>query len=57
MVYKGYRGLIELDERDHIFRGKVAGIEDSITFRGETVEEPRVDFEAAVDHYIADCGA
>jgi predicted HicB family RNase H-like nuclease len=33
------------------------GIADAITFHGETVKELRADFEAAVDHYIADCEA
>ena len=30
---------------------------DSITFHGATVNELRADFEAAINHYIADCAA
>lgn len=57
MTYKGYTARIEFDERDDIFVGKVIGIADSITFHGETVKELRKDFQAAIDHYIADCAA
>jgi len=57
MTYKGYKARIEFDQRDDIFMGKIVGIADTITFHGETVKELRADFEAAVDHYIADCAA
>jgi predicted HicB family RNase H-like nuclease len=57
MAYKGYIARIEFDSRDNIFTGKVLGIEDSITFHGTTVKKLRVDFEAAINHYIADCTA
>lgn len=55
MTYKGYMARIEFDPRDNIFFGKVMGIEDSITFHGDTVEDLIADFQAAIDHYIADC--
>ncbi len=57
MTYKGYTARIEFDERDSVFTGKVIGIADSITFHGETVEELRADFQAAMEHYLADCAA
>ena len=57
LTYKGYTARIEFDPRDHIFTGKVIGIADSITFHGETAKELTKDFEAAVDHYKADCAA
>jgi len=37
--------------------GKIIGIADGITFQGETVKELKADFQAAVDHYLADCAA
>lgn len=55
MTYKGYKARIEYDPRDDIFTGKIVGISDSITFHGETVKELKADFQAAVNHYIADC--
>jgi len=57
MTYKGYTARIEFDQRDDIFIGKIVGIADNITFHGETVKELRADFQAAIDHYIADCAA
>ena len=57
MTYKGYIARVEFDPRDNIFVGKVMGIEDSITFHGATVKELRADFQAAIDHYVADCAA
>lgn len=57
MTYKGYTARIEFDQRDNVFTGKVIGIADSITFHGETVKELRADFQAAINHYMADCEA
>jgi predicted HicB family RNase H-like nuclease len=33
------------------------GIEDCITFHGETVKDLKAGFRAAIDHYVADCTA
>lgn len=57
MSYKGYMARIEFDPRDNIFIGKVIGVDENITFHGATVEALRADFEAAINHYIADCAA
>jgi len=55
MTYKGYFAKISFDERDNIFWGKVVGINDSITFEGETVRQLTEDFHNGIDHYLADC--
>jgi len=57
MTYKGYTARIEFDQRDNVFIGKIIGIVDNITFHGETVKELQTDFQAAIDHYVADCEA
>jgi predicted HicB family RNase H-like nuclease len=57
MTYQGYTARIEFDERDGIFWGKVLGINDSITFEGETVAQLTQDFHNAIDFYLADCAA
>jgi predicted HicB family RNase H-like nuclease len=57
MTYKGYIARVEFDPRDEIFVGRVLGIEDRISFHGETVAKLRAGFHAAVDHYLADCAA
>ena len=57
MAYKGYMARVEFDPRDEIFVGRVLGIEDRISFHGETVAQLRARFHAAVNHYLADCAA
>lgn len=55
MSYRGYTARIEFDERDSIFVGRILGIRSIISFHGQTVEELRGQFAAAVDDYVADC--
>ena len=57
MTYKGYKARIEFDPRDNIFVGRVLGIEDGISFHGETVAALKESFAAALKHYLADCKA
>ncbi|ALK34388.1 type II toxin-antitoxin system HicB family antitoxin [Burkholderia plantarii] len=55
MTYKGYYARVDFDGRDNIFVGHVLGIDDKISFHGETVAELTQDFHAAVDHYLDEC--
>jgi predicted HicB family RNase H-like nuclease len=55
LTHRGYSARVEFDARDDIFVGVVLGVQDRITFHGDTVGTLRRDFEAAVDHYLADC--
>ena len=57
MTYKGYKARIEFDPRDNIFVGRVLGIEDGISFHGETVAALKERFAAAINYYLADCKA
>ena len=57
MSHRGYTARVEFDPRDNLFVGRVLGIEESITFHGETVTELTADFHAAITHYLADCKA
>ena len=51
--YRGYMPLIRYSEEDACFIGEVAGLyRHGITFEGETEEEIRKDFEAAIDFYL-----
>lgn len=52
MKYAGYIARIEFDEDDRIFVGRLAGIDDIVTFHGTTVEELETAFHESVDHYI-----
>ena len=51
MVYKGYAARIEFDGDDEIFFGKIAGIQDSVSFHADFVADLKAAFHAAVDDY------
>lgn len=55
MMYKGYSAKIEYSDEDTCFVGRVAGIQDILTFHGETVAEMRLAFEETLDFYLASC--
>ena len=55
MVYKGYAARIEFDGDDEIFFGKIAGIQDSVSFHADSVADLKAAFHAAVDDYVATC--
>ena len=55
MEYKGYVGKVELDADDHIFRGRVIGLRDVVTFAGGSVEELERAFKDSVDDYLEFC--
>jgi len=56
LKYKGYAGSVDYSEDDNCLFGKVLGMsKDAITYEGTTIEELRVDFESAVDHYLENC--
>jgi predicted RNase H-like HicB family nuclease len=56
VCYRGYRAVIEFDERDRIYFAHVLDVEDRISFHGATIEEVIADFRAGTDHYLADQG-
>jgi predicted RNase H-like HicB family nuclease len=55
MKYKGYKGFVEKDEEAGIWFGQVIGINDVITFKAETMEQARKEFEILVDDYLEFC--
>ncbi|MDL2226621.1 type II toxin-antitoxin system HicB family antitoxin [Deltaproteobacteria bacterium OttesenSCG-928-M10] len=55
MTHCGYAAKIEYSDEDACFVGRVAGIQDIITFHGDSVDEIRRAFEEAVDFYIDTC--
>ena len=55
MEYKGYTANIEYSDEDNCFIGHIVGINDIISFEGETVNEIRDDFHNAVNSYLASC--
>ena len=55
LIYKGFIGSVHFSTDDNVFFGKVEGINDLITFEGETVKELTESFHYMVDEHIADC--
>ena len=55
MKYKGYEAVIEYDEVDRLFFGRVINTQDVISFDGTTVEELQQSFKAVIDEYLEDC--
>jgi predicted HicB family RNase H-like nuclease len=57
MTHGGYTARIEFDARDNIFVGRILGLHSIISFHGETVDELRREFAAAIADYLRDCEA
>ena len=55
MSYKGFHALIEFDDEDEIFSGRIAGIQDIVGFHGESVASLKTAFHEAVEDYIEAC--
>ena len=52
MKYKNYIARIEFDEGDRIFVGRLAGIDDIVSFHGSNVDDLETAFHESVDHYL-----
>ncbi len=55
MKYKEYKAVIEYDEDDRLFFGRVVNIRDIIVFDGLSVDELEKAFQAVIEQYLADC--
>lgn len=55
MNHKGYSAHIRYSDEDGCLIGRIAGINDVVTFHGESVTEIRTAFVEAVEDYIETC--
>lgn len=55
MSYNGYYGSVEFSDEDDVFFGRIIGINDRITYEGDSVKALRSDFETAVEEYLETC--
>ena len=55
MTYNGYTGTVEYSEDDGILFGRLVGINDIVSYEGESVKELREAFQASVDDYLEHC--
>ena len=55
LVYKDFIGTVHFSTKDSVFFGKLEGINDLVTFEGETVKALKTAFEESVNDYIELC--
>src|SRR5438105_2431268 len=55
MKYKGYVGKVEYDADAKIFHGEIIGLNDVITFQGNTVKDLEKAFKDSIDDYLQFC--
>ncbi|MCX5813640.1 MAG: type II toxin-antitoxin system HicB family antitoxin [Proteobacteria bacterium] len=55
MMHKGFIGTVHYNADDEIFHGKIEGINDLITFEGNSVKELKEAFVEAVEDYVILC--
>ena len=55
LTYKGFIGSVRFSAQDDVFFGKVEGVNDLITFEGDSVKELKNAFCYVIDEHIKDC--
>ncbi|BCI68084.1 hypothetical protein AAJCM20276_27080 [Acetobacter aceti] len=55
MTYKGYHARVEFEPNDGVFAGRLAGINDIITFEADNVKGLEEAFHEAVEDYLETC--
>ena len=55
MTYKGYSANIEVDLEASILFDRVLDINDVVTFKAQTIEEARREFQKLIDDYLEFC--
>lgn len=55
LTYKDFIGTVSFSAVDNVLHGKLTGINDLVTYEGESVNELKLAFEEAVEDYIETC--
>ena len=55
LEYKGYIGTIEYSSEDRVFFGKLAMIDDLVTFEADNVDDLENNFRKSVGDYLETC--
>ncbi|MEI6386668.1 MAG: type II toxin-antitoxin system HicB family antitoxin [Spirochaetota bacterium] len=55
LAYKDFMGSVHFSADDEVFFGKIEGIEDLVSFEGNSVTEIKKAFEEAVEDYAQIC--
>ena len=57
LKFAGYEGSAELDATRGVFRGKILGIDDLVTYEAASRMTLQKEFEAALDDYLETCAS
>ena len=57
LKYKNFIGSVHFHADDELFYGRIEGVNDLVTFEGESVKELKKAFEEAVEDYLELCQA
>lgn len=57
LKYKGYYGSVEFSVEDNLLIGSVIGVQDSLNFHGNSIDEVTKSFHECVDGYLEMCNA
>ncbi len=55
LKYKDFVASVHFSTEDDVFHGKIEGIDDSITFEGDSVADLKKAFEEATEDYLSIC--
>jgi predicted HicB family RNase H-like nuclease len=55
LKYKGYHGTIEPQLEDNMLFGKIAFINDLVTYEAKDLVQLKKEFQTSVDDYLAFC--
>ena len=55
LLFKDFIGSVHFEAEDELFFGRIEGVDDLITFEGESVKDLKAAFEEAVDDYLELC--
>ena len=53
--HRGFTGSVDYAAEDEVFYGKVLGVDDLITFEGDSVKTLKSAFHQMIDEHIQDC--
>lgn len=55
LFYNGYHGTVHYNAEDNLLVGEVVGVQDSLNYHGNTIDEITESFQNCVDEYLEVC--
>lgn len=55
LEYNGYYGSIHYSSKDEVFHGKIVGINDLVSYEGESAADLKTAFQEAIEDYLETC--